>query len=257
MRRARIDGMREREDGGGEPRLFDLPLTGSEDEGPEEEGGLDGEPSGEAGGSGTRRAAAPPAERSGRGGRSEDDELPLFPVEPSAAPAGAGGAGGPGRPAPVPPPARAVRAPEIAAGTGPVVVPARGPVPAPFGARLLAALADLAVHVLVAAVGWGGAALAGVRIGAAEVPALGVYLLAFSFLYTVVSLAFWGRTPGMAAAGVVSRGDGGRPLTFGQTGLRWLGGVITALLLGLPLLLALTPRSLPDRLSGSHTFRFR
>ena len=141
--------------------------------------------------------------------------------------------------------------------TGPVAVPAQGPVPAPFAARLLAALADLGVHLLAAAVGWGGAAAAGVRIGVAELPAMGVFLLAFSFLYSVVSLAFWGRTPGMAAAGVVSRGAGGQPLTFGQTGLRWVGAVLTALLLGLPLLVALTGRSLADRLSGSQTFRFR
>jgi hypothetical protein len=234
--------MSERDRERGEPGLFDLPLTKTAEEGSEEE-------------SGTRRAAAPPPERSDRAPRSEDDELPLFPVEPSRTPAATGetGAGGAGRPVPVPPPDRAVPTSEIVAGTGAAV----GPMPAPFGARLLAALADLGVHLLVAAVGWGGAAVAGVRIAVAELPAFAVFLLSFSFLYSVVSLAFWGRTPGMAAAGVVSRGDGGQPLTFGQTGLRWLGGVATAVFLGLPLLLSLTGRSLPDRLSASRTFRLR
>jgi hypothetical protein len=240
-------------DGEREPGLFDLPLRGGDEEGAEG-GDSAPEPSG-AGEAGTQRPVAPSRERVSR---SEDDELPLFPVAPSARSTGGGaGAGGAGRPVPVPSPAdRPVPVPGVAAAeAGPAAVPSRGPVPAPFGARLLAALADLGVHLMVAAVGWGGAAVAGVRIGAAELPALGVFLLAFSFLYSVVSLAFWGKTPGMAAAGVVSRGAGGRPLTFGQTGLRWLGGVLTALLAGLPLLLALTGRSLPDRLSGSATVR--
>ncbi len=133
----------------------------------------------------------------------------------------------------------------------------RGPGPAPFAARLTAALADLGVHAAAAGAGWIGTVLLGARLDAADLPALAVYLLAFSFLYSVVSLAFWGRTPGMTAAGVVARGSGDAPLTFGETGLRWLAGVLTAALLGLPLLVALTGRSLADRVSGSATLQYR
>jgi hypothetical protein len=248
----------------GELRLFDLPLTPPDDE-----------PGGEAAGTGperegargpARHAAPPPAARPAAAPRAAPGELPLFPPEAPAAPEAAAGrsrAAGGGRPVPASaPPERPAPAP--AAGGGPAAGSAhaapgafRGPAPAPFGARLVAALADLGVHALAAGIAWAGSALAGARLGLADLPALGVYLLAFSFLYSVVSLAFWGRTPGMAAARVVARGAGGRPLTFGQTGLRWLAGVVTALLAGLPLLLALTGRSAADRLSGSRTFRSR
>ena len=253
--------MGERDAGRGEPLLFDLPLApaaGEEGSGGEETAaGPAPEP--ETAGGHAPRAAAP--ESAARPPRDGGGELPLFPGEAPGPVAARGGprAAGAGRPSPAaPPPERPRPAPEpAAAGARAVAAPAQGPPPAPFGARLLADLADLGVHALVAAAGWAGAALAGARLGPGELPALAVFLLAFSFLYSVVSLAFWGRTPGMAAAGVVARGDRGRPLTFGQTGLRWLAGVATALLAGLPLLLALTGRSLPDRLSGSRTFRLR
>ncbi|MGE5234023.1 MAG: RDD family protein [Acidobacteriota bacterium] len=75
----------------------------------------------------------------------------------------------------------------------------------------------------------------------------------FSFAYAVVPLAFWGQTPGMAWAGIVARTTSGESLSFGQAARRWLGGWITALLGGVPGLLALSGRSLVDRLSGSRT----
>jgi hypothetical protein len=226
--------------------------------------------------------------RGGSGhGPAADEGLPLFPddrePETAAAPSTRGrsprartarepeaaaapspalpDAGSPDRLAPRPLPQPAPEPPGYApfdedAAAGPRPAP-RGPVPAPFSARLTAALADLGVHAAVAGAGWLGAHLLGARLDTADLPALAVYLLAFSFLYAVVSLAFWGRTPGMTAAGVVSRGPGGGPLTFGQTGLRWLAGVLTAALCGLPLLVALTGRSLADRLSGSRTLQYR
>ena len=79
-------------------------------------------------------------------------------------------------------------------------------------------------------------------------------MTAFSFLYSVVTLAFWGQTPGMVAAGLMARSHGDQPLSFGQTGLRWLAGLLTVALGGLPLLVALTGRSFADRLSGSATY---
>jgi uncharacterized RDD family membrane protein YckC len=84
---------------------------------------------------------------------------------------------------------------------------------------------------------------------------LGLFLLVFSFLYTVIPLAFWGRTPGMTRAGIYAAHGDREPLTFGQTGVRWVASLFSLALLGLPSLLALTSeqRSLVDRLSGSET----
>jgi hypothetical protein len=97
-----------------------------------------------------------------------------------------------------------------------------------------------------------GARLLGVAAGYDDWPALTVFLLAFSFLYSVLPLAFWGRTPGMAWAGLVARAPGGVSLTFAQTARRWLGGLVTLALLGLPTLLAaLGGRSLADLVSNS------
>jgi hypothetical protein len=44
-----------------------------------------------------------------------------------------------------------------------------------------------------------------------------------------------------------------KPLAFDQTARRWIGGILTLLLLGLPLLLAFGGRSLSDLLSGSES----
>lgn len=127
--------------------------------------------------------------------------------------------------------------------------------PAPLSARLLAGLADLAVHLALAVALLFGSRLLGVEAGLGEWPALVLFLLVFSFLYTVLPLAFWGQTPGMAWAGLVARGGGGESLTFGQTGRRWLAGLLTVALLGLPTFLAAGGgRSLADRLSGSETY---
>lgn len=127
--------------------------------------------------------------------------------------------------------------------------------PAPLSARFLAGLADLAVHLALAVALLFGSRLLGAAAGFGDWPALVLFLLVFSFLYTVLPLAFWGQTPGMAWAGLVARAAGGESLTFGQTARRWLGSLLTVALLGLPTLLAVGGgRSLGDRLSGSDTY---
>ncbi|HSM51631.1 MAG TPA: RDD family protein, partial [Thermoanaerobaculia bacterium] len=87
----------------------------------------------------------------------------------------------------------------------------------------------------------------------ADWPAYAAFLVAFSFLYWVIPLAFWGQTPGMVWAGVVARNLDDGPLAFGQTARRWLGSLLSLALLGLPGLGALRGRSLADWMSGSRT----
>lgn len=120
------------------------------------------------------------------------------------------------------------------------------------GSRLAAGGADLLIHAAVLVIAVVGCVLMGVRPSLPDWPALTVFVLAFSFLYTVVPLAFWGYTPGMAWARLATQNDDGEPLTFGQTSRRWLGAVLTAIFLGIPLLL-FGKRSLSDRLSRSET----
>jgi hypothetical protein len=134
-----------------------------------------------------------------------------------------------------------------------VATPARGPAPAPFRSRLFAGLADLGVHVAVAAAAVGGARGLGVEPALAQLPAFALLLLVFSLFYTVVPLAFWGKTPGMAAVGLACQAGDDLPLTFAEALRRWLGELATVLLLGLPGLLALGEgrHSLADRWSAS------
>jgi RDD family protein len=124
---------------------------------------------------------------------------------------------------------------------------------APFRARLFAGLVDLGVHVAVAALALGGARLLEVRPAPAQLPAFALLLLVFSLFYTVVPLAFWGKTPGMAAVGLACQAGDDLPLTFAEALRRWLAELVTVLGLGLPGLLALggARRSLADRWSGS------
>jgi uncharacterized RDD family membrane protein YckC len=126
-----------------------------------------------------------------------------------------------------------------------------------LGRRISAAGADLIVHASVAVGVLIGCRLLGVHPVLSDWPAVGLFLLSFSFLYTVVPLAFWGHTPGMAWAGLDARSRDGEPLAFDQTARRWIGGILTLLLLGLPLLLAFGGRSLSDLLSGSETLSSR
>ncbi len=125
----------------------------------------------------------------------------------------------------------------------------------PFSVRLLAGLADLAIHAALAIALLFGARLLGAPAGLEDWAPILLFLAVFSFLYSVLPLAFWGQTPGMAWAGVVSRDTEGEGLTLGQTVRRWLGGLATVALFGLPLLLALRDgRTLADRVSDSRTF---
>lgn len=126
-----------------------------------------------------------------------------------------------------------------------------------LGSRISAAGADLLVHASVAVGVLVGCRFMGVKPVLSDWPAVALFLLSFSFLYTVVPLAFWGHTPGMAWAGLDARSRDGEPLAFDQTARRWIGGILTLLLLGLPLLLAFGGRSLSDLLSGSETLSSR
>ncbi|MDH3743883.1 MAG: RDD family protein [Acidobacteriota bacterium] len=121
----------------------------------------------------------------------------------------------------------------------------------PLGARFSAAILDLGTLVAGLAVAVGGASVLGIRPTLALWPPLVLFLLSFSFLYTVMPLAFWGKTPGMAYARIVCRGNDGLPLTIPQTVLRWAGLVIVYAGAGLPALLALSGVSLSDLLSRS------
>jgi uncharacterized RDD family membrane protein YckC len=126
--------------------------------------------------------------------------------------------------------------------------------------RLRAGLGDLTVLSATAAIAALGADRLGGSLSPRELPALLVFLLAFSFLYCVVSLAFWGQTPGMAWSGLVARADETEPLSFGQTARRWLGHWLTWAFLGLPALLAArgaAGRSLADRISGTATYELQ
>lgn len=125
------------------------------------------------------------------------------------------------------------------------------------GARLVAGLADLVIlGTIYALMAWV-LLQAGISTSPLQLGPLALFHVTFSFLYTVISLAFWGHTPGMSAMGLSAQTPGGETLTFPQAGLRWLGAALTLGLLGTPLLLALFGRSFSDRISGSVTLRRR
>ncbi len=218
------------------PGLFDLPLAPAAPDGGAE-------------------AESEPVRRSRRAPTPRPESLPLFSDEewhPESDERG-----------PRPEPQRTERsAPELqeriprAERPRPTPVPPAAAEPATAGlaARLRANVGDLAILAAVASAAAGGATLLGAPIGREQVPALAGFLLSWSFLYFVVSLAFWGQTPGMAWAGVIARSGVTEPLSFSQTARRWFGTAVTWLLGGLPGLLAVSGRSLADRLSTSRTF---
>ncbi len=134
------------------------------------------------------------------------------------------------------------------------VVP-REPIIAHLWPRILSGGADLLVHAgALAAIALGLQFMA-VEPRLEHWPSFLAFMVAFSFLYTVVSLAFWGQTAGMAWFGLAARESPQFPLSFAQATSRWLGGLGTLALAGLPLLLALSGSSLSDRMSRSKTYQ--
>ncbi len=124
-----------------------------------------------------------------------------------------------------------------------------------LGRRFAAGVADLLVHAAVLLLVVVGQRIMGMVPTWEQAPAFGLFLLAFSFPYTAISLAFWGQTPGMSVAGIEVRTPEGENLILSQTAVRWLVAILTCALAGIPLLLALTGRSFGDRVSGSETRR--
>jgi uncharacterized RDD family membrane protein YckC len=118
-------------------------------------------------------------------------------------------------------------------------------------ARLVAGLADLGVVLAVAVSAFVCVALMGVALTPLPWAPMALFLTAFSFLYCVFPLAFWGRTPGMAWQGLRAKNLDGRSLSFGQTAWRWLAGLLTVVTFGLPLVLTLKGTYLSDLLSKS------
>ena len=212
-----------------EPGLFDLPLR------PPDEPEREREPPPPRPARRPARAAEPP------------ESLPLFPADRP----GEGEALPLSAPAPAAPRASAARGAER-----PQLVPPPAELPAaPLAARAKAAAGDLLVLAAVLAAQLLGTERLGAALQLADWPAYLAFLLAFSFLYCVIPLAFWGQTPGMVWAGIVARNLDDGPLAFGQTARRWLGGLLSLALLGLPGLGALRGRSLTDWMSGSQTLR--
>jgi uncharacterized RDD family membrane protein YckC len=121
--------------------------------------------------------------------------------------------------------------------------------------RWIAGAADLVVHAAVLVVALIGVRTLGIHPALGHAAPFALFLAAFSFLYTVIPLAFWGQTLGMGWMRTIARDRDGQALTFDQTARRWLGGLIVAGLLGLPVWLALRGRSFTDWLSGSITLR--
>jgi uncharacterized RDD family membrane protein YckC len=171
--------------------------------------------------------------------------------------------------APAPPPeplaAQPSRSPRSPKGSRPVPVPDPEPLDdeeetsprsefAGRGERFAAGGADLLMHAVLLVAALLGVRALGVRPSLTVWPAFALLLLPFSFLYTVLPLAFWGHTLGMAWRGITSRNRDGEPLTFDQTVRRWLGAIVTMAALGLPLLVMGGRRSLTDVISGSASY---
>lgn len=128
--------------------------------------------------------------------------------------------------------------------------PPGGHLGSPFGRRLTAGLLDLAAHIALLALAVGGSAWLGVPPSRLTFLPLVLLGAGFSFIYHVLPLVFWGRTPGMASQGLTARSLDGGPLTMAQAVRRWLGALLNLTLLGVPFVL-LRERSLSDRFSGS------
>jgi RDD family protein len=129
------------------------------------------------------------------------------------------------------------------------------PKPAPLSRRAVALGADAAAAFFTTAA----ALLAATRVaqrplGLAAAGWSGAFAFGLFFFATVVPLALFGRTPGMALAGVsAAPSSAGRRLTLSEALARWFGTVLAAATLGLALLWghgAAGERTPADRLSG-------
>jgi hypothetical protein len=119
----------------------------------------------------------------------------------------------------------------------------------------MAFAADAALVFLVVA-----AALLGAQVRSGQgtplsgLPWAAAFGLYFSFFAIVLPLLLFGRTLGLALAGLrVREGLRGRGLSLSEAAARWVGTLATAASLGLPLLWTLRDPELPtpaDRLSG-------
>ena len=217
---------------GPEPGLFDLPLDapGAPDESAPRPEPAAAEPEREV----EIETSPAPRRRAARSG-ARPETLPLFDFEPARE-----GAERATR-ARFPPLRSASAAPEP-------------PSEAPLATRMRGAGGDLVIVAAIGALAALGAGRLGAPIGPDELLPLALFLFAWSFVYFVVPLAFWGQTPGMSWAGLVARSSAAEPLSFGQAAMRWLGTWMTWATLGLGGLLAFTGRSLADRISGSSTY---
>jgi uncharacterized RDD family membrane protein YckC len=124
-----------------------------------------------------------------------------------------------------------------------------------LASRAGAFVADAAMIVLIWAIAvLGAGAIRGGFPAATALPWAAAFAVLLSFFATVPALILFGRTIGMAVAGLaVERRVAGRRLTAGEAVWRWLGTLLTAATLGAALLFTVwsaeanTPA---DRLSG-------
>ena len=120
--------------------------------------------------------------------------------------------------------------------------------------RALGTAADVATSVLVVLVAL--LAAFAVRGRTPRISGLGwaaLFALCVSFVAVVVPLVLFGRTVGMALAGLIARDDGGgRHLTPSEAARRWVGTLVSVAGIGVPLLWTLSNAAAPtpaDRLS--------
>lgn len=136
----------------------------------------------------------------------------------------------------------------------PEEAPQPEPTRAPVGRRFLAGLLDLVALAAVLGLALVALRVLAVPVGRGGLAPLALFLASFSFLYQVMPLAFWGHTPGMAYAGIHSRGRDGDFMTIQQCILRWVGFLLTLVTGGLGALVALSDVSLSDLLSRTRTY---
>ena len=126
---------------------------------------------------------------------------------------------------------------------------------ASFASRAAALAADAVLVILLAAVSvLAAAALCGRFIRPEGLWWTAVFAVYASFFSTALPLLLFGKTVGMALAGLTARGPGREaPLTLGESARRWLGTALAVTGLGLPLLATVRDGKAPtlaDRMSG-------